>query len=184
MQSVPMTMLCRFRASQSAGGIIFKLVGNGGLSGWPKISSRIRETYPFPLIIESSRLYGGVKNSAACKAKKGTLAPPKAPPELPENPRRCWKACDKCNTMILSRMLHPELLSVLGRAGHGSRVLIADGNYPVSTHAPASAVRVFLNLRRGLVEVADVLDVLGDTVPIEQAILMATPDGQPPPIHH
>ena len=86
--------------------------------------------------------------------------------------------------MILSRMLHPELLSVLGRAGHGSRVLIADGNYPVSTHVPTSAVRVFLNLRRGLVEVADVLDVLGDTVPIEQAILMATPDGQPPAIHH
>lgn len=81
--------------------------------------------------------------------------------------------------MMLIRMLQPDILSVLGRAGHGSCVLIADGNYPVSTHSPASAAKVFLNLRPGLVQVGDVLEVLRDTVPIEQATLMATPDGQP-----
>jgi L-fucose mutarotase len=76
-------------------------------------------------------------------------------------------------------MLQPDILSVLGRAGHGSCVLIADGNYPVSTHSPAGAAKVFLNLRPGMVQVGDVLEVLRDTVPIEQATLMATPDGQP-----
>jgi len=80
-------------------------------------------------------------------------------------------------------MLHPDILSVLGRAGHGSCVLVADGNYPVWTHSPANAAKVFLNLRRGLVQVADVLEVLRDTVPIEQATVMATPDGQPAAIH-
>ncbi|HEY5911311.1 MAG TPA: RbsD/FucU family protein [Verrucomicrobiae bacterium] len=85
--------------------------------------------------------------------------------------------------MMLGRLLQPEMLSALGRAGHGSCVLIADGNYPVSTHSPAGAAKVFLNLRPGLVQVADVLEVLRDSVPIEQATLMATPDGQPAPIH-
>jgi L-iditol 2-dehydrogenase len=80
-------------------------------------------------------------------------------------------------------MLQPDILSALGRAGHGSCVLIADGNYPVSTQSPPGAVRVFLNLRPGMVQVGDVLEVLRDTVPIEQATLMATPDGQPAAIH-
>ncbi len=85
--------------------------------------------------------------------------------------------------MMLTRLLQPDILSALGRAGHGSCVLIADGNYPVLTHSPASAGKVFLNLRPGIVQVADVLEVLRDTIPIEQATLMATPDGQPAPIH-
>lgn len=81
--------------------------------------------------------------------------------------------------MMLTRMLQPDILSTLGRAGHGSCVLIADGNYPVSTHCPDNAAKVFLNLRPGLVQVTDVLEVLRDTVPIEQATLMAPPDSQP-----
>ena len=81
--------------------------------------------------------------------------------------------------MMLTRMLQPDILSSLGRAGHGSCVLIADGNYPVSTHSPGSATKVFLNLRPGMVQVADVLEVLRDTIPIEQATMMAAPDSQP-----
>jgi L-fucose mutarotase len=85
--------------------------------------------------------------------------------------------------MMLSRMLQPDILSTLGRAGHGSGVLIADGNYPVLTHSPAGAAKVFLNLRPGMVQVTDVLEVLRDTIPIEQATLMAAPDGRPAAIH-
>ncbi len=83
---------------------------------------------------------------------------------------------------MLSRMLQPDMLSALGRAGHGSRVLVADGNYPVLTHSPANAPKVFLNLRPGMVQVADVLDVLRDTIPIEEAILMQPANGDPVPI--
>ena len=85
--------------------------------------------------------------------------------------------------MLLTRLLHPEILAALGRAGHGACVLIADGNYPVSTQSPADAARVFLNLRRGLVKVTDVLEVLRDTIPIEKVTLMAARDGRPAPIH-
>jgi L-fucose mutarotase len=85
--------------------------------------------------------------------------------------------------MMLSPILQPDILSALGRAGHGSCVLIADGNYPVVTHSYAGAAKVFLNLRPGMVQVADVLEVLRDTIPIEQATMMAPPDGQPAAIH-
>lgn len=83
----------------------------------------------------------------------------------------------------MTRLLHPEILSALGEAGHGSRVLLADGNYPFSTGSPAGARKVFLNLRRGLVRVTDLLEVLTETIPIESALMMSRPDGEPVPIH-
>jgi L-fucose mutarotase len=85
--------------------------------------------------------------------------------------------------MLLTRLLQPDIQAALGRAGHGARVLIADGNYPFSTQSPAAAQKVFLNLRRGLVRVTDVLDVLRDTIPIESALIMQTPNSQPAAIH-
>jgi L-fucose mutarotase len=85
--------------------------------------------------------------------------------------------------VLKTRLLHPEILCALGRAGHGARVLIADGNYPLSTEAPATADRVFLNLRRGLVTVCDVLEVLVESIPIEAAMLMEAPEGFPAVAH-
>lgn len=85
--------------------------------------------------------------------------------------------------MLKTRLLHPEILRALGSAGHGSRVLVADGNYPFSTETPGSATRVFLNLRRGLPCVTDVLEVLVETIPIESAMLMEPPDGASVPLH-
>ena len=85
--------------------------------------------------------------------------------------------------MLKTPLLHPEILKALGGAGHGSRILIADGNYPFNTEAPATATRVFLNLRRGLVSVSDVLAVLVATIPVEAALLMEPADGQTVPLH-
>lgn len=85
--------------------------------------------------------------------------------------------------MMLQQLLQPDILSALGRSGHGSCVLIADGNFPVVTHSAPAATRVYLNLRPGMVQVSDVLEVLRATVPIEHVTLMATPDGQPAQIH-
>lgn len=85
--------------------------------------------------------------------------------------------------MLKTPLLHPEILQALGRAGHGARVLVADGNYPVSTETPPSATRVYLNLRRGLVSVTDVLEVLVESVPIESALLMETPECTPVAVH-
>lgn len=83
--------------------------------------------------------------------------------------------------MINYTLLHPDLLAVLARSGHGSRILIADANYPHSTGAPAEAARIALNLRPGLLTVDQVLEVLIDAVPIEAATTMATGDGTESP---
>ncbi len=84
--------------------------------------------------------------------------------------------------MLTTKLLHPEILSALGSAGHGSRVLIADGNYPFSTGSHPSARRVYLNLRPGLVTVVDVLDAMVSALPIESALVMIPPEGPEPAI--
>ena len=83
--------------------------------------------------------------------------------------------------MLKGRLIHPELLRALGSAGHGAKVLLADGNYPVGTKAPAAAARVYLNLAPGLLSVTDVLGVLVHAIPIEAAEVMIPADGPEPP---
>jgi L-fucose mutarotase len=85
--------------------------------------------------------------------------------------------------MLTTRLIHPEMLAVLGSAGHGARVLIADGNYPFSTGSHPEASRVYLNLRPGLVTVIDVLEALLSAVPVESAMVMVPPGGPEPEIH-
>jgi L-fucose mutarotase len=82
--------------------------------------------------------------------------------------------------MLKTKLLHPEILAALGGAGHGSKVLIADGNFPFGTGANPSAKRVYLNLASGLVTVTDVLRVLIDAIPIEAVEVMQPPTGEPP----
>jgi L-fucose mutarotase len=84
--------------------------------------------------------------------------------------------------MLTTRLLHPEILAALGAAGHGSRVLIADGNYPFSTGSNPGSKKVYLNLRPGLVSALDVLEVLVAALPIESALVMVPPDGPEPEI--
>jgi L-fucose mutarotase len=82
--------------------------------------------------------------------------------------------------MLKGRLLHPEILDALGRAGHGSKVLIADGNYPFATGVGPRARQVFLNLSPGMLKVTDVLGVLEEAIPIEAAAVMMPPDEEPP----
>ena len=84
--------------------------------------------------------------------------------------------------MLRTRLLHPEILGVLARSGHGSRVLIADGNYPFTTGSQPAAAKVFLNLMPGIAKVTDVLKALVEVIPIESAMVMTPPDGAPQPI--
>jgi len=84
--------------------------------------------------------------------------------------------------MLKGRLIHPQILEALGSAGHGSRVLIADGNYPFATKSNPLAKKVFLNLSPGLVNVTDVLKALVDAIPIEAAHVMVPDEGPEPPI--
>jgi L-fucose mutarotase len=84
--------------------------------------------------------------------------------------------------MLRYKLLHPEILEALGGAGHGSQILIADGNYPFNTRVNPAARRVFLNLAPDLLSATDVLGVLVDAIPIEAAHVMVPDTGDEPPI--
>lgn len=84
--------------------------------------------------------------------------------------------------MLKGRLLHPEILEALASSGHGGKILIADSNYPFSTHRGPNATVVFLNLEPGKLTVTEVLDAIAATVPIEAAEVMLPTDGKEPPI--
>jgi L-fucose mutarotase len=78
--------------------------------------------------------------------------------------------------MLRYPLIHPQLLEVLATAGHGSRILIADGNYAHRTNSHPGARVIHLNLRPGLVTVAQVLEVVAEAVPVEAAAMMRPDD--------
>jgi len=75
--------------------------------------------------------------------------------------------------MLKTKLIHPDILEVLARAGHGSKVLIADGNYPSSTTLGENATLVNLNLAPGVVTCTQILEALVSAIPIEVATIMA-----------
>lgn len=82
--------------------------------------------------------------------------------------------------MLFGPLTHPGLIGALAAAGHGSKVLLADGNYPCGTGVGARTTRIDLNLAPGLLTVSDVVRVLRQAVPIEAAGLMVpAPDAEP-----
>jgi L-fucose mutarotase len=81
--------------------------------------------------------------------------------------------------MLKHQLIHPKISEVLGRAGHHSAILIADGNYPTSTKKGPNAELVCLNLAPGLVTVAQVLRTLLTAVPIDRVNTMGIPADDP-----
>ncbi len=81
--------------------------------------------------------------------------------------------------MLKHTLIHPEINAILGRAGHHSKILIADGNYPASTKRGPTASWVCLNLSPGLVTVAQVLEAILSAVPVDQVQVMGIPADDP-----
>ncbi|WP_425617496.1 RbsD/FucU family protein [Anatilimnocola sp. NA78] len=69
--------------------------------------------------------------------------------------------------MLHHKLIHPEILAILGRAGHHSTILIADGNYPAASKRGPRAELVSLNLMPGVVTCTQVLEAILSAVPIE-----------------
>lgn len=91
--------------------------------------------------------------------------------------------------MLNGPLLHPEILRALAQAGHHSKVLIADGNYPAADKRGPRAELVSLQLVPGVPTVAQVFAAVLGAVRIdevhtmgvdrEDAYAAATP-GDPP----
>jgi len=78
-----------------------------------------------------------------------------------------------------TRLLHPDILRIVARGGHHSKILIADGNYPASTKRGPNAELVCLNLTPGCVTVAQVLRALLSEVPVDHLNTMGIPPDDP-----
>ncbi len=81
--------------------------------------------------------------------------------------------------MLKTTLLHPEILRVVARAGHHSKILIADGNYPAATKRGPHAELVCLQLMPGVPTVAQVLRALLSALPIDQINTMGIPADDP-----
>lgn len=81
--------------------------------------------------------------------------------------------------MLKHTLIHPQINAILGRAGHHSKVLIADGNYPAYNTLGPSAELVCLNLAPGVVGCTDVLKALVTAIPVEAANTMGIPEDDP-----
>jgi L-fucose mutarotase len=81
--------------------------------------------------------------------------------------------------MLKHRLIHPKINEVLARAGHHALILIADGNYPVSTKRGPNAELVCLNLAPGIVTCAQVLETVLSAVPIDHVNTMGIPPDDP-----
>lgn len=82
--------------------------------------------------------------------------------------------------MLKTACIHPEIMRALSLCGHGDKILIADGNYPLNSKS-GDAAKVYLGLTSGSPEVTQVLEVLSQVVNFEKAEVMI-PGGEQPPI--
>ena len=69
--------------------------------------------------------------------------------------------------MLKTTLLHPEILRVIARGGHHSKILITDGNYPAVNKIGPNAELVCLQLMPGVPTVAQVLEAILSVVNID-----------------
>ena len=81
--------------------------------------------------------------------------------------------------MLNHKLIHPQINEILGRSGHHSKILIADGNYPAGSKIGPNAELICLNLMPGLVTVAQVLEAILSAVAIDAIHTMGIPADDP-----
>jgi L-fucose mutarotase len=83
--------------------------------------------------------------------------------------------------MNKGKCINPVILAAVSRLGHGDRILIADGNYPLASKT-ADAEKIWVSLSPGLPTVTDVLDALQSIINVEEATVMQPSEGPDPDI--
>ena len=83
--------------------------------------------------------------------------------------------------MLKGKLIHPDIMAALALCGHGDKVLIADGNYPLDSKTGDSAL-VYLGLMPGTPTGPQVLEAIQSVVNVEKAEVMNPDDGTTPEI--
>lgn len=74
-------------------------------------------------------------------------------------------------------LIHPEVLALLARSGHGAKILVSDANFDSATLHPAGARVIHLGVRLGLPAVSDVLDAVLPLIKVQGACFMRAEGG-------
>ena len=84
--------------------------------------------------------------------------------------------------MLKTKVLHPEILAALAKAGHGAKIVIADSNYPFNVMSNPKSKKVYLNLMPGTVSLSEVLEAIVSAVEVESAQAIYPDSGVEPAI--
>ncbi|WP_270335145.1 RbsD/FucU family protein [Ligilactobacillus acidipiscis] len=85
--------------------------------------------------------------------------------------------------MLTSDLLHPSILRALANTGHGDKILITDGNYPLDSDVNENTEKIYLALKPDLPTVTDVLETLNTQINFEKAEVMTPGPGEQPKIY-
>ncbi|MBE6907317.1 RbsD/FucU family protein [Marasmitruncus massiliensis] len=83
--------------------------------------------------------------------------------------------------MLKTSCINPEIMKTLSLCGHGDKILIADGNYPLDSKTGDSK-KVYLGVASGIPTVTQVLEALLGGINVEKAEVMEPGDGSRPEI--
>ena len=83
--------------------------------------------------------------------------------------------------MNTGKCINPCILAAVSRLGHGDKILIADGNYPLNSKT-GDAEKIWVSLSPGIPTVTDVLDALQSIINVEAAAVMQPSEGPEPEI--
>ena len=83
--------------------------------------------------------------------------------------------------MNKGKCINPCILAAISRLGHGDKILIADGNYPLATNT-GNAEKIWVSLSPGIPTVTDVLAALQSVINVEAAAVMQPSEGPEPEI--
>ena len=83
--------------------------------------------------------------------------------------------------MKTGKCINPCILAAVSRLGHGDKILIADGNYPLYSKT-GDAEKIWVSLSPGIPTVTDVLDALQSIINVEAAAVMQPSEGPDPEI--
>ena len=83
--------------------------------------------------------------------------------------------------MLKGKLIHPDIMAALALCGHGDKILIADGNYPLDSKTENAAL-VYLGLMPGTPTVPQVLEAIQSVINVEKAEVMNPDDGTTPEI--
>ena len=83
--------------------------------------------------------------------------------------------------MNKGKCINPCILAAVSRLGHGDKILIADGNYPLNSKT-GDAEKIWVSLSPGIPTVTDVLDALLSIINVEEAAVMQPSEGPEPEI--